>query len=61
MKCGLFFLLGYFPELAWLEKWIEGIDLILLFLGFVSFIEEKKTSTIDKYNLGRTRKALHLS
>ena len=42
MKCGLFFLLGYFPELAWLEKWIEGIDLILLFLGFVSFIEEKK-------------------
>ena len=36
---GVFFLLGYFPELAWLEKWIEGIDLLLLVLGLFSFIE----------------------
>lgn len=32
---GLFFFLGSFPELAWLEKWIEGIDLLLLILGFL--------------------------
>lgn len=40
---GVFFLLGYFPELSWLEKWIEGIDLILLFLGFFSFVEDEKS------------------
>ena len=36
---GLFFLLCYFPELAWLEKWIEGIDLLLLFFGLFSLLE----------------------
>jgi len=36
---GLFFLLCSFPELAWLEKWIEGIDLLLLFLGIFSLME----------------------
>ena len=39
---GLFFLLGYVPELAWLEKWIEGIDLLLLALSVFSFIEDAK-------------------
>lgn len=41
---GVFFLLGYFPELAWLEKWIEGIDLLLLALGVFSFMEEEESS-----------------
>lgn len=41
---GVFFLLGYFPELAWLEKWIEGIDLLLLALGVFSFIEGGESS-----------------
>lgn len=36
---GLFFLLCSFPELAWLEKWIEGIDLLLLFLSLFSLLE----------------------
>lgn len=40
----VFFALGYFPDLAWLEKWIEGMDLLLLFLGVFSFIEEQKRS-----------------
>jgi len=39
---GVFFLLGHFPELAWLEKWIEGIELLLLIFGLVSIIEEKE-------------------
>lgn len=39
---GLFFLLSYFPELAWLEKWIEGMDLLLLLLGLFSFIQDEK-------------------
>jgi len=34
---GLFLLLGYFPELSWLEKWMEGIDLILLIFGLFVF------------------------
>lgn len=38
---GILFSLGYFPQLSWLEKWIEGMDLLLLTLGFVSFFEEK--------------------
>ena len=38
----VFFLLGHFPELAWLEKWIEGIDLLLLALGLFSFMEGDK-------------------
>lgn len=37
-------MLGYFPELEWLEKWIEGFDLLLLFLGINSFIEERRSS-----------------
>jgi len=41
---GVFFLLGYFPELAWLEKWIEGIELLLLVLGLFSFIEGEESS-----------------
>lgn len=41
---GVFFLLGYFPELGWLEKWIEGIDLILLVLGVFSLIEDEEAS-----------------
>lgn len=41
---GLFFLfLSYFPELAWLEKWIEGIDLLLLILGVFSLVEDEKS------------------
>jgi hypothetical protein len=52
---GLFFFLGYFPELAWLEKWIEGIDLLLLFLGAFSLVEDEKSyqrriTTITKTN-----------
>jgi len=38
---GLFFCLCYFPELDWLEKWIEGIDLLLLFLGVFHFVEDE--------------------
>jgi hypothetical protein len=41
---GVFFFLGYFTELAWLEKWIEGIDLLLLVLGLFSFIEGEESS-----------------
>lgn len=40
---GLFFFLGYFQELAWLSKWIEGIDLLLLLLGTFSLVEGKES------------------
>lgn len=40
---GVFFLLGYFPELSWLEKWIEGVDLLFLILGFISFVEDERS------------------
>lgn len=40
---GLFCFLGSFPELAWLEKWIEGIDLLLLILGLFSLVEDEKS------------------
>lgn len=63
---GLFFLLGYFPELAWLEKWIEGIDLLLLFLGISSFIEEGEQNQTHPRKKKRTpipilRQISHLS
>ncbi|XP_031375561.1 uncharacterized protein LOC116190023 [Punica granatum] len=48
----LFLLLGSFPELAWLKKWIEGIDLLLLFLGLFSFIEGKGVESKTSENLG---------
>lgn len=38
---GLFFLLGFFPELARLEKWISGIDLLLCILSVFSLLEEE--------------------
>ena len=49
---GLFFLLCHFPELAWLEKWIEGMDLLLLILGLFSFVEDdqRRITTITKAN-----------
>lgn len=51
---GLIFLLGYFPELEWLEKWIEGFDLLLLFLGINSFIEERRSSKAHPRKIKRT-------
>lgn len=39
---GLFLLLTYFPELASLNKWIEGIDLLLFLFGLYSIIEEEE-------------------
>ena len=38
---GVLFLLSHFPSLAWLEKWIDGLDLLLLILGVYSFIEDE--------------------
>lgn len=40
----LLFFLPYFPNLEWLEGWIEGLDLFLLLLGILLFVcgEEKK-------------------
>lgn len=52
---GVFFLLGYFPELAWLEKWIEGIDLLLLALGVFSFIEGGESSQGHPRQKNRTK------
>lgn len=49
---GVFLLLGSFPELAWLKKWIEGIDLLLLVLGLFSFIEGEGSSQRHPKNLG---------
>lgn len=40
---GIFLFLYNFPELAWLKKWIEGIDLLLLILGVFSFVEDEKS------------------
>jgi hypothetical protein len=40
---GIFFLLTHFSELEWLEKWIEGIDLLLLILGIYSLIKEERS------------------
>ena len=37
----IFFVLVHFPELAWLKKWIEGMDLLLLLLGVFSFVEKR--------------------
>lgn len=34
----LLYFLPYFPNLEWLEGWIEGLDLFLLLLGLVLFI-----------------------
>lgn len=34
----LLYFLPYFPNLEWLEGWIEGLDLFLLLLGFLLFV-----------------------
>lgn len=39
----LFFMLPYFPELEWLEPWMEGIDLLLFLLGLLRY-EVRKNS-----------------
>lgn len=38
----LFYILGYFPGLAWLERWIEGIDLLLCILCLFALLEEEE-------------------
>lgn len=40
----LLYFLPYFPNLEWLEGWIEGLDFFLLLLGFILFVcgEENK-------------------
>lgn len=38
--CGIFLLIGSITQLPWLEKWLEGIDLLLLLLGIYSLIDE---------------------
>lgn len=39
---GLFLFLTYFPELFWLDKWVEGRNLFLLSLGFFIINSIKK-------------------
>lgn len=34
----ILYFLPYFPNLEWLEGWIEGLDLFLLLLGFILFV-----------------------
>lgn len=41
----IFYLLSYLPELSPLEKWIEGIDLLLCFCCFFSLLEEDETDS----------------
>lgn len=40
----LFYILPYYPNIAWISKWIEGFDLLLFFLSLFSFIEESRAS-----------------
>ena len=44
----LFYILPYYPNLAWISKWIEGFDILLLFLSLFSFMEEAKGSHAQK-------------
>jgi ABC-type enterochelin transport system permease subunit len=37
----LFHLLGYLPQFAWLCKWIEGMDILLLLLGVFLILEKE--------------------
>lgn len=39
----LLFFLPYFPNLEWLEGWIEGLDFLLLLLGFLLFVCGEET------------------
>lgn len=34
------YILPYYPNLKWISKWIDGFDLLLLFLSLFSFMEE---------------------
>ena len=42
--CLLFLIVGSFTQLPWLEKWLEGIDLLLLLIGILCLLEKKKLS-----------------
>lgn len=37
----IFYILPLFTELAWLTKWIKGMDLLLTMLGFYLFVENR--------------------
>lgn len=43
----LFYIYAYFPGLAWLERWIEGIDLLLCILCLFSLLEEEEETDRD--------------
>lgn len=52
---GLFHLLGYFPELALLSEWIEGIDLLLLLIGIISLMENEEGDLVKRTGCSRRK------
>jgi len=44
----LLYFLPYFPNLEWLEGWIEGLDLFLLLLGLVLFICGEENERLEE-------------
>lgn len=61
----LLYFLPYFPNLEWLEGWIEGLDLFLLLLGFLLLICAEENEWLEELQhrgesnvYGRVLKAL---
>lgn len=44
----VFMIILHLPEVEWLERWIEGADLLLLMLSVFSLIENKRSFTSTK-------------